>query len=149
MGFIDFKLDEVVDSPEDWAEFLAFLSIGSYHLTSEQLDEKRMALTLAAKREWSEAFTQITAAPSGIVEVAVSPVPRQRLKARKQDFTPNPTAFHHQWYRNGVPINGATDWEYQVTDDDIGSELSVEVTALLPDRRRIEVTSEPTLAVTP
>ena len=36
--------------------------------------------------------------------------------------------FAYQWYRDGLEIEGATDSEYTTTEDDVGAEITVEVT---------------------
>lgn len=51
------------------------------------------------------------------------------LKAKHAAFTPTPTRFTYQWYRNGKAIHGATKATYQVTQRDAGHRIRVAVTA--------------------
>ncbi|WP_062305978.1 excalibur calcium-binding domain-containing protein [Demequina subtropica] len=44
-------------------------------------------------------------------------------------WTPKPTSFSYQWYRDGKAISGATRVSYTVTSADAGHKLSVRVTA--------------------
>jgi hypothetical protein len=43
-------------------------------------------------------------------------------------WSPSPTSFSYQWFRNGVAITGATGATHDVTSDDYGTSLAVRVT---------------------
>jgi 5'-nucleotidase len=66
-----------------------------------------------------------TRAPSirGKVEVG------KTVKAVHGNWSVPSPDFSYQWLRNGEPIADATDSRYRITTEDIGSELSVQVTA--------------------
>jgi len=49
--------------------------------------------------------------------------------------------FKVQWLRNGAPINGATGGDYRVTAQDAGASIAVRVTAKVPGREAVAVTS--------
>jgi glucosylceramidase len=51
------------------------------------------------------------------------------LTASTGSWDPQPTAFALQWLADGSPIAGATDEHYAVDESDVGSRLSVAVTA--------------------
>jgi uncharacterized protein YkwD len=60
----------------------------------------------------------------------------------------NPTAeLSWQWYRDGAPIAGAVDPAYQLTADDLGTHVSVGVTARRADHQPVTLSSEATPAV--
>jgi len=43
-------------------------------------------------------------------------------------FSPTPSKTSYRWYRNGVPISGATKHTYTVTSSDVGKTMTVSVT---------------------
>ena len=51
------------------------------------------------------------------------------LKAKPGSWKPKDVTFEYQWLRNGEPISGATGTQYKVTSADVGTALSVRVTA--------------------
>ncbi|EPR77400.1 5'-nucleotidase [Leifsonia rubra CMS 76R] len=59
----------------------------------------------------------------GTVEVG------KTVKAMPGRWSERGAEFSYQWLHNGEPIADATDRRYRITTDDIGSELSVQVTA--------------------
>jgi hypothetical protein len=50
------------------------------------------------------------------------------LKAYVGSWSPAPTSYGYQWYRNGVKISGATKSTYKVTSSDRGKRITVNVT---------------------
>jgi 5'-nucleotidase len=66
-----------------------------------------------------------TKAPSirGKVEVG------KTVKAVHGNWSVRSVDYSYQWLRDGAPIAGATDSRYRITAEDIGTELSVQVTA--------------------
>ncbi|WP_449624656.1 ExeM/NucH family extracellular endonuclease [Rhodoglobus sp.] len=66
-----------------------------------------------------------TKAPSirGKVEVG------KTVKAVHGNWSVRSPDYSYQWLRDGAPIAGATDSRYRITTEDIGTELSVQVTA--------------------
>ena len=55
--------------------------------------------------------------------------------------------YAFQWYRDGVPIEGATDSSYDLTEDDFGHDISVEVTFTDTGGDIIRISSGPTGAI--
>ncbi|MFJ3404301.1 carboxypeptidase-like regulatory domain-containing protein [Promicromonospora sp. NPDC090134] len=53
----------------------------------------------------------------------------ETVEANPGTWTPGYLAYSYRWLRDGVAIEGATSARYQITTDDLDSELSVEVTA--------------------
>ena len=51
------------------------------------------------------------------------------LTAAKGTWTPTPTTYSYQWYRNGKAISGATRASYKASTADGGQKLTVKVTA--------------------
>jgi len=64
------------------------------------------------------------------------------LTAATGTWTPTPDSFSYQWKRDGVDIPEATDATYVLTADDMGTEITVEVTGT-----RAGYTSETTASV--
>ncbi len=54
------------------------------------------------------------------------------LTARHGHWWPAPTAYTYRWYRNGTAIKGAKGPTHQVVTRDVGTRLSVKVTARHP-----------------
>jgi hypothetical protein len=54
------------------------------------------------------------------------------LTAHRGLWSPNPKGYLFQWYRNGVPVVGATHDTYKLTSADKGKKVVVKVTALKP-----------------
>ncbi|MFE6967123.1 hypothetical protein ACFVAJ_18565 [Agromyces sp. NPDC057679] len=53
-----------------------------------------------------------------------------RIYARPGNWTPRPTKMTYQWYREGVPIVGATSTSYTPTAEDLGKQLQVAITGV-------------------
>ena len=51
------------------------------------------------------------------------------LRVEPGEWTPSEVIFSYQWLRDGEPIRGATGLDYRVREADVGTSLSVEVTA--------------------
>jgi hypothetical protein len=68
-------------------------------------------------------FTAGQAAISGKAQVG------NTLYAKKSEFTPSPSVITYQWYRNGMPIKGATKKQYVVKAEDKGKSIKVKITA--------------------
>jgi Carboxypeptidase regulatory-like domain len=51
------------------------------------------------------------------------------LTANRGGFSPAPTAYAYQWYRNAVAIPGATSPTYRLTASDVGKRINVRVAA--------------------
>ncbi len=60
---------------------------------------------------------------------------------------PADVALARQWLRNGTPISGATGASYTTVVDDVGTVLTLRVTATKPGYAPLERTSNPTSAV--
>ena len=56
--------------------------------------------------------------------------PGTLLSVEAGSWTPQPTRFRYQWYRDGRPIPRATGARYRVDVEDRGARLSVKVTAV-------------------
>lgn len=50
------------------------------------------------------------------------------LKTSVGSWSPKPTAYGYQWYRNGTKITGATKYSYKLTRSDRGKKITVKVT---------------------
>ena len=71
------------------------------------------------------------AAPVATTAPSISGDPRvgKKLTADPGVWDPADVAITYQWLRDGQPIQGATDRKYKVTKADVGTTLSVRVTA--------------------
>jgi len=63
------------------------------------------------------------------------------LKATVGTWTPKPTKFTYQWYRNGKAISGATKSSYKITSKDSQKKISVKVTATKAGYQTVSKTS--------
>jgi len=68
----------------------------------------------------------------------------QKLQAQPEGFTPKPKAYTYKWYRDGVEIPSATLKEYKLHEEDIGTRITVKITATKTGYRDTTVKSEPT-----
>ena len=66
------------------------------------------------------------------------------LTADPGSWTPTPDGFTYQWSRNGIEITGATEDTYTLTDLDMGTDITVDVTATLAGYNTTTVTSAAT-----
>lgn len=73
----------------------------------------------------------------------------QTLTATAGTWNPEPDSTTFQWIADGEPIGGATESTYAVTAADLGSKLSVEVSAVKADHTTGTATSPETTAVAP
>ncbi len=69
------------------------------------------------------------------------------LTASKGTWSPTPTGYAYQWYRNGSAIAGATGATYRPAAADVGRRISVRVTVLLAGYAKTAKTSAATAAV--
>lgn len=83
---------------------------------------------------------------TGTVAVVGSATAGETLVAVGDGFLPG-TTLRHQWLRDGVPVAGEVDDEHVVTEDDLGSRLSVVVLATLDGYATAQAQSEPTAVV--
>lgn len=81
---------------------------------------------------------------SGLARYGAAP-----LVASPGTWDPAPSGYGHQWLRDGVPIDGATDPTYLIVPADIGHLLQVRVTAHDAEQNAAEALSAPTGAVQP
>lgn len=65
-------------------------------------------------------------------EVSGRFVPGGAVYVHKGSWSPQPTAFHYQWLRDGRPITGETRSFYQVRAEDRGHTVSARVSATAP-----------------
>lgn len=65
----------------------------------------------------------------------------QVLTANPGTWTPTPTTFSYQWFRNGAAIAGATAATYTATATDLGATLTVQVSATPPGGTAASATS--------
>jgi hypothetical protein len=82
--------------------------------------------------------TALAAAPTNVTSPVISGNAREgiTLRASQGEWTGSPTAFFYQWLRcqpdasqTCVPVAGATQPEYVLTSEDVGSRMRVEVVA--------------------
>ncbi len=59
--------------------------------------------------------------------ISGTPAVGRTLTARVGTWTPKPTSYRYRWYRNGVPITGATAKTYTVKRIDRGKRIKVRV----------------------
>ena len=62
-------------------------------------------------------------------------------------WSPKPTTFKYQWYRNGTAIKGATKSSYKLTSADKGKTIKVKVTGAKAGYKTKSKTSKATRAV--
>jgi hypothetical protein len=60
--------------------------------------------------------------------MALEPRVGDQMRAVHGAWSPTAEAWAYQWYRDGVPLDGATQEYYTVTVDDLGASLSAEIT---------------------
>lgn len=99
----------------------------------------RTSATTAAVRQYT-----FTASPTPTLSGLA--VLGQTLKADTGTWAPTPTSLSYQWKRAGVAIADATGSSYQVAKEDVGSAISVTVTA---KRSGYLTVSRTSVAVTP
>ena len=103
-----------------------------------------------APESWTSLGTTVT---PGTLEVVTPPVISgaaqvgQVLTATSGTWSPAVTSFTYQWKVGGVPISGATSADYTVRVADIGSEVTVDVTATLNGYSALVATADATSAV--
>ncbi len=79
--------------------------------------------------EQSQTITAINDNPVGLPEIMGIFEQGQALVANISNVTDNDGlgTINYQWLRNGALISGATEQNYQTTQDDVGAELSVQI----------------------
>jgi len=70
----------------------------------------------------------------GAVSITGNTTVGSTLLASPSGFSPTPSNYTYQWFRNGLLISGATAATYALTEYDVGWQISVSVTASHPDR---------------
>jgi len=70
-----------------------------------------------------------------------------KLKAVKSGFTPQPQTYQYRWLRDGEEIPKADKSTYIVQEADIGTRITVSVTAVKLGYRNSTVNSEPTVII--
>lgn len=106
--------------------------------------------TLSAADEGAEVTVQVTGTAKGYAEVTIASVSAgpvvagtievgsvaingqgqvgRVLTAKPEAFSPTPTTWSYQWYRDGEEIPDATAASYQLGEDDNGHNVTVKVT---------------------
>jgi hypothetical protein len=67
--------------------------------------------------------------------------PGGTLKVTVGTWTPTPSGYQYQWYRNGVAISGATKSSYKLTSSDSSKTIAVKVKASRPGYTSVVKTS--------
>lgn len=79
--------------------------------------------------------------------ISGQPFVGSKLQAETGSWTPAVEHFGYQWFRAGAAIPGAYQSTYTPTSQDIGSALTVRVTASTPGYRLTVVSSDPTTPI--
>lgn len=93
----------------------------------------------------------INDAPTGnlLIEGVVREGRTLSVENTLNDLDGNPASFNYQWLRDGVAIAGATDDTYTLTQDDVGSTITVVATYVDGGNTTETVTSDPVGPVLP
>ncbi|WP_442852620.1 hypothetical protein [Arthrobacter sp. 131MFCol6.1] len=113
-----------------------------------QITGSKPGYTILSKK--SAATAAVTAGP-----FSAAPTPKitgtamvgSILTASPGTWSPTPATLQYQWYRDGVPIAGATTATRTLTATDAGAPLTVKVTGTKPGYTTTAMTSTPTAAV--
>lgn len=113
-----------------------------------QITGSKPGYTILSKK--SAATAAVTAGP-----FSAAPTPKitgtamvgSILTANPGTWSPTPATLQYQWYRDGVPIAGATTATRTLTATDAGAPLTVKVTGTKPGYTTAAMTSTPTAAV--
>jgi len=98
---------------------------------------KKVAVAMTAQRSGYLPATDVSAGVSIRRPFTQRPVPKitgslstgHRLTAVRGTWSPSPTSFAYQWYRNGKAISGATKSTYTTKSSDLGAKFTVKITA--------------------
>ena len=128
---------------------------GGSHLSLDEADAETFHATLgqpatiAQELVFGDAPVPPVANTTAPTISDTTPQVGQTLTATAGTWNPEPDATTYQWLADGEPIEGATESTYAVTAADLGSKLSVEVTAVKADHTNGTATSPETTAVAP
>ena len=89
----------------------------------------RAGYTTASKTSAAKAVVAGTFANTVAPKISGTAKVGYTLTAVKGSWSPTPTAYAYQWYRNGSAISGARAARYKPSTLDVGKRLSVKVTA--------------------
>lgn len=98
----------------------------SYRVTATKSGFATVQRTSAKYRVAAGILAPVTPTTSGAGRVG------QRLAVTAATWQPAPVSLTHQWYRNGVPIRGATGGSYVLTSQDVGRRITVTTTGKKP-----------------
>ena len=108
----------------------------TYKLTASDRG-KQITVRVTAKKSGYGTHSNYSAAKTIYREFSKAPLPTisgtakagSTLSARPGTWSPTPTSFAYQWYRNGAKISGATAATYKLTASDKGKKITVTVKA--------------------
>jgi len=106
----------------------------TYKLTASDKG-KKITVKVTAKKSGYGTHAKTSAAKTIYKEFSKSPNPTisgtakagKTLTAKVGTWSPTPTSFSYQWYRNGSKISGATKATYKLTSSDKGKKITVKV----------------------
>jgi hypothetical protein len=120
---------------------------------------RAMSVTVIATRAGYATATRVSKRTAPVAPEDISPgTPTisgtaqvgQLLTANTGTWTPTPTTFIFQWYRNGTAIDrNGTESQYRLTSDDRGAAITVVVTGYKSNWGGASATSAPTATVLP
>ena len=102
-----------------------------------------MATTASASTPAVAKYSLIAPTPA----ITGTPKAGHTLSADVGTWSPAPVTLRYQWYRSGLAIIGATTDTLQLTADDVGAPITLQVTGSKPDHTTASRTSAATAAV--
>ena len=104
--------------------------VGNVISVSVTGDKFGYVLSTIDSRNTSIVSSALSFASASSPVIVGSPVEGQVLRASFSEWAPTPTSYSWQWLRNGSPITGETSDTYQLREQDVGSRISVQLSAL-------------------
>jgi hypothetical protein len=143
------------------SEALPEATTWSYTPKPDDLGKELSATVTASSTDRPSATFRVTAGSGVAPGTLAAPAPTIRgaqkitgivrasttLTAVPGEWGPSPVDLSYQWFAAGTPIEGATERSLPLTNDQIGSAITVSVTGTKDGYSAVTATSEPTSAV--